>query len=66
MPSLKEVFKNNSNAIREKTLTTELIAPINQSAKIETIEAVANIIKIKTTPTISNPLTLQINITEEE
>lgn len=66
MPSLTEVFKNNSDAIREKTLTTELIAPINQAAKIETIEAVANIIKIKTTPTISNPLNLQINTTEEE
>ena len=64
MPSLTEVFKNNSDAIREKTLTTELIAPINQAAKIETIEAVANIIKIKTTPTILNPLNLQINITE--
>lgn len=65
MPSLTEVFKNNSDAIREKTLTTDLIAPINQAAKIETIEAVANIIKIKTTPTILNPLNLQINITEE-
>lgn len=64
MPSLTEVFKNNSDAIREKTLTTELIAPINQAAKIETIEAVANIIKIKTAPTSSRPLNLQINITE--
>lgn len=64
MPSLTEVFKNNSDAIREKTLTTDLIAPINQAAKIGTIEAVANIIKIKTAPTISNALNLQINITE--
>ena len=64
MPSLTEDFKNNSDAIREKTLTTELIAPINQAAKIETIEAVANIIKIKTAPTSSRPLNLQINITE--
>ena len=65
MPSLTEVFKNNSDAIREKTLTTDLIAPINQAAKIGTIEAVANIIKIKTAPTIPSPLNLQINITEE-
>lgn len=65
MPSLTEVFKNNSDAIREKTLTTDLIAPTNQAAKIETIEAVANIIKIKTAPTIANALNLQINITEE-
>ena len=65
MPSLTEVFKNNSDAIREKTLTTELIAPINQAAKIETIEAVANIIKIKTAPTSSNALNLKINIREE-
>ena len=64
MPSLTEVFKNNSDAIREKTLTTELIAPINQAAKIETIEAVYNIIKIKTSPTMTNALNLQINITE--
>lgn len=64
MPSLSQVFKNNSDAIREKTLTTDLIAPINQAAKIETIEAVANIIKMKTAPTISRPLNLQINITE--
>lgn len=64
MPSLTEVFKNNSDAIREKTLTTELIAPINQAAKIETIQAVANIIKIKTAPTSLNALNLQINITE--
>ena len=65
MPSLTEVFKNNSDAIREKTLTTDLIEPINQAAKIGTIEAVANIIKIKTAPTIANALNLQINITEE-
>lgn len=65
MPTLTEVFKNNSDAIREKTLITELIAPINQAAKIETIEAVANIIKIKAAPTIPNALNLQINITEE-
>lgn len=65
MPSLSQVFKNNSDAIREKTLTTDLIAPINQAAKIGTIEAVANIIKIKTAPTIANALNLQINITEE-
>lgn len=64
MPSLTEVFKNNSDAIREKTLTTELIAPINQAAKIETIEVVTNIIKIKTAPTILSSLNLQINIRE--
>lgn len=39
MPSLTEVFKNNSDAIREKLKTTELIAPVNQATRITEIEA---------------------------
>lgn len=39
MPSLTEVFKNNSDAIREKIKSTDLIAPVNQAARITEIEA---------------------------
>ena len=39
MPSLTEVFKNNSDAIREKLKLTDLIAPVNQATRIAEIEA---------------------------
>jgi hypothetical protein len=39
MPSLTEVFKNNSDAIRQKLKSTELIAPVNQATRITEIEA---------------------------
>lgn len=39
MPSLTEVFKNNSDAIREKLKSTDLIAPVNQAIRIAEIEA---------------------------
>lgn len=39
MPSLTEVFKNNSDAIREKLKSTDLIAPVNQATRIDEIEA---------------------------
>lgn len=39
MPSLTEVFKNNSDAIREKLKSTDLIAPVNQATRITEIEA---------------------------
>lgn len=39
MPSLTEVFKNNSDAIREKLKSTNLIAPVNQATRIAEIEA---------------------------
>lgn len=38
MPSLTEVFKNNSDAIREKLKSTDLIAPVNQATRIAEIE----------------------------
>lgn len=39
MPSLSQVFKNNSDAIREKLKSTDLIAPVNQATRIAEIEA---------------------------
>ena len=39
MPSLTKVFKNNSDAIREKLKSTDLIAPVNQATRITEIEA---------------------------
>lgn len=39
MPSLSQVFKNNSDAIREKLKSTDLIAPVNQATQISEIEA---------------------------
>ena len=39
MPSLTKVFKNNSDAIREKLKSTDLIAPVNQATRISEIEA---------------------------
>lgn len=38
MPSLSQVFKNNSDAIREKLKSTDLIAPVNQATRIAEIE----------------------------
>lgn len=38
MPSLSQVFKNNSDVIREKLKSTDLIAPVNQATRIAEIE----------------------------
>ena len=64
MPSLTEVFKNNSDAIREKTLTTDLITPINQAANISKIEVKKENITFNITQT--NKIRLNIEFKESE
>lgn len=64
MPSLTEVFKNNSDAIREKLKTTELIAPVNQATNISKIEVKKENITFNTTQT--NKIKLKVEFKESE
>lgn len=64
MPSLSQVFKNNSDAIREKLKSTELIAPVNQATNISKIEVKKENITFNTTQT--NKIRLNIEFKESE
>lgn len=64
MPSLTEVFKNNSDAIREKLKTTELIAPVNQATNISKIEVKKENITFNMTRT--NKIKLKVEFKESE
>lgn len=64
MPSLSQVFKNNSDAIREKLKSTELIAPLNQATKISKIEVKKENITFNITQT--NKIRLNIEFKESE
>lgn len=64
MPSLTEVFKNNSDAIREKLKSTELIAPVNQATNISKIEIKKE--NITFNPTQTNKIRLNIEFKESE
>lgn len=64
MPSLTEVFKNNSDAIREKLKSTELIAPVNQATNISKIEVKKENITFNITQT--NKIRLNIEFKESE
>lgn len=64
MPSLSQVFKNNSDAIREKLKSTELIAPVNQATSISKIEVKKENITFNTTQT--NKIRLNIEFKESE
>lgn len=64
MPSLTEVFKNNSDVIREKLKSTELIAPVNQATNISKIEVKKENITFNTTQT--NKIRLNIEFKERE
>lgn len=64
MPSLTEVFKNNSDAIREKLKSTDLIAPVNQATNISKIEVKKENITFKITQT--NKIKLKVEFKESE
>lgn len=64
MPSLTEVFKNNSDAIREKLKSTELIAPVNQATNISKIEVKKENITFNITQT--NKIKLKVEFKESE
>lgn len=64
MPSLSQVFKNNSDAIREKLKSTELIAPVNQAANISKIEVKKENITFNITQT--NKIKLKVEFKESE
>lgn len=64
MPSLSQVFKNNSDAIREKLKSTELIAPVNQATNISKIEVKKENITFNTTQT--NKIKLKVEFKESE
>lgn len=64
MPSLSQVFKNNSDAIREKLKSTELIAPVNQATKISKIEVKKENITFNITQT--NKIKLKVEFKESE
>lgn len=64
MPSLSQVFKNNSDAIREKLKSTELIAPVNQATKISKIEVKKE--NITFNPTQTNKIKLKVEFKESE
>lgn len=64
MPSLSQVFKNNSDAIREKLKSTELIAPVNQATNISKIEVKKENITFNITQT--NKIRLNIEFKESE
>lgn len=64
MPSLSQVFKNNSDAIREKLKSTELIAPVNQATKISKIEVKKE--NITFNPAQTNKIKLKVEFKESE
>lgn len=64
MPSLTEVFKNNSDAIREKLKTNELIPPVNQATNISKIEVKKENITFNMTQT--NKIKLKVEFKESE
>lgn len=64
MPSLSQVFKNNSDAIREKLKSTDLIAPVNQATNISKIEVKKENITFNTTQT--NKIKLKVEFKESE
>lgn len=64
MPSLSQVFKNNSDAIREKLKSTELIAPVNQATNISKIEVKKENITFNTAQT--NKIKLKVEFKESE
>lgn len=64
MPSLSQVFKNNSDAIREKLKSTDLIAPVNQATNISKIEVKKENITFNITQT--NKIKLKVEFKESE
>lgn len=65
MPSLSQVFKNNSDAIREKLATTDLIAPVDQATNISRIEVKKENITFNQSQTNKIKLKVEFNESEE-